>query len=569
MIKSAGSIRGISRFGVITRVMIKHGFRDIVERFGEKSPSATADMKGGNASVSLEFPSPVRVRHVLEELGPSFIKLGQLLATRADVFPPEYIEEFRKLQDRVAPEPFDAVKKIIETELARPVASVFEQFDTRSIAAASVAQVHTARLTGGQSVAVKVIRPGIAKKIREDIQVMYYFSRKIERLFEVGKILGVVNLVREFERTVFRELDMYIEAGSIEKFSVAYGRHDEVHIPAVYWEYTTRSVLVMEYIPGVKVDQVDAIIDQGIDPKEIALIGLQSFSRQLMEFGFFHADPHPGNTIVMPDGRVGLVDFGIIGYLDEEMMQQVAYIFLGYAEHDYDMVMDALLASGIINEESMDIRRFRTDLKDTSEPFYGRSLLTISVKDVYDQIMQLVLKYRITLPRNLLLLLKTLIQTESLGKILGSDAGILVVIKPYAQKLLQRSFERDRILKSMVKDARLSHSYLKAAPKFIHDILKQLSKGRQSLEIRHGSTRRFENKLEKSVNRLTVGLIISASTIAAALILNSSQRFMEFTIDFFGLQIVSVTEILGITGYVVATILGIWLILSIFWSGRL
>ncbi len=193
----------------------------------------------------------------------------------------------------------------------------------------------------GDRVAVKVIRPGIERKIREDIHLMVFFAEKLEKMFEFARIIGAVNLVKEFERTIFRELDMFIEGGNIEKFAANFEGSQEIYTARIYWEHTVKSVLVMEYIDGIKMDQVEQIRAAGIDPKEIAMIGLRSFSRQLMDFGFFHADPHPGNVIVMYDGRVSLVDFGIIGYLDEEAMMQVANIFLGYAEHDYDMVMDA------------------------------------------------------------------------------------------------------------------------------------------------------------------------------------------------------------------------------------
>ncbi len=301
----------------------------------------------------------------------------------------------------------------------------------------------------------------------------------------------------------------------------------------------------------------------------MALIGLRSFSKQLMEFGFFHADPHPGNTIVMYDGRVSLVDFGITGYLDEEMMRQIANLFLGYAEHDYDMIMDALRDAGLINEETMDLKAFRVDLKDVSEAFYGRALQNISVRDVYDQVMDLVLKYHIRLPRNLLLLLKTFIQTEALGKILGSDASILEVTRPYARKLLERGYETRSLLRNLGRDARITSGYLKATPKFVHDILRQVAAGKQRIEIRHSGLDRLDNQLEKGVNRLTVGLIISASIIAAAMILNSSQKVLEFTVDFLGSQTLSLTSLFGLVGYIIATILGIWLILSIFRSGKL
>jgi ubiquinone biosynthesis protein len=563
--RGGNRFKGFRRLGAIARVLMKHGCGAVADRLTSRRKSRSgADSLGPSG-----FPAPRRIRLVLEELGPSFIKLGQLMSTRADIFPPEYVEEFKKLQDRVPPLAFAEIKQLLEAELRQPLAALFADFSTESIAAASVAQVYAARLFSGARVAVKVVRPGITKKIREDIQLMYTLAAKLEKNFELGRILGATNIVQEFERTIFNELDMFREAGNVEKFAAHFQYVEDICVPKVYWELTTKSVLVMTFIEGVKVDEVAAIRAAGIDPREIALIGLRSLSRQLMEFGFFHADPHPGNTIVMPDGRVGLVDFGIMGYLDEETMHQVAYLFLGYAERDYDLIMEALLASGVLPAEGVDLAAFRRDLKDISEPFYGRSLQTISVRDVYEQVMQLVSKYRICLPRNLLLLLKTLIQTEALGKTLGSDASILTVMRPYARQLLQKGYESRKILRNMGQDLRNSAGYLKSAPKLIHDILKQTAMGKQAVELRHTGFDQLDQKFERGVNRLIIGLIISASTIAAALILNSTQTVVQFQVRLLGYQTLSLTAILGVAGYSIATVLGLWLIISIFRSGKL
>ena len=428
--------------------------------------------------------------------------------------------------------------------------------------------MHMAELEDGERVVVKVIRPGIDKKIREDIRLMYYFAEKIEKSFEIGQIIGFVDLVKEFERSIFRELDMYVEAGNIERFARNFEDSEELYIPKVNWDRTAKSVLVMEHIDGIKMDQVDEIRDNGIDPKEIAMIGLRSFSRQLMEFGLFHADPHPGNTIVMYDGRVSLVDFGITGYLDEETMLQLANIFLGYAEHDYNMIMEALEDAGVISEAAINFSNFRSDLKDISEPFYGRTLQTISVKDVYEQIMQLLVKYRIRLPRNLMLLLKTFIQTEALGKILGSDASLLEVTRPYAKELLQRGYDAQKLLRNLSREVRSTHGYLRVVPKLLHDLLRGLTSGKRPFEIRHRGFQEIPVRIERGINRLTVGLVISASLIAGSLVLNSSQKLLEFTITFYGVHTVSITALLGLLGYSLATVLGFWLIISIFRSGK-
>jgi len=553
----------------MTKVMLKHFLGDVADRLFRRTEKKARRHWEEGFFFRSGFPSPKRIRLFLEDLGPSFVKLGQLMSSRADMFPPVYIEEFRKLQDRVPPAPFSEIKAVIERELKRPLSEVFADFAPASVAAASVAQVHQAELFTGEKTAVKIIRPGIARKIREDIEVMFYLAKKIERFSRTGRILAPTNLVREFERTILKELDMFVEAGSIEKFAHNFRDSKELYIPKVYWDYTTRSVLTMEHIDGIKLDQVDAMKARGIDPKEIAMIGLRSFSLQLMEFGFFHADPHPANTIVMYDGRVAPVDYGITGYLDEAMMLQIANLLLGFAEHDYDMILDALWEIGVIERETMELKGFQLDLKDVTEMFYGRTLSTISVKDVYDQIMQLVLKYRIRLPRNILLLLKTFIQTESLGKILGSDASLLEVTRPYAKKLIQRSFDPRKIGKTLAKDVRMMNSYLKSVPKFVHDILEQTAAGRQRLEIWHGGFRDLYEKVEKAVNRFTVAIVVCAAIIAASVVFISTEKIMVLNVRLFGIESISLTALLGLIGYGIATVLGIWLIISIIRSGRM
>ncbi len=569
LFRASAGLKGMKRVGGIAKVLFKHGLGEVVERIVSRKQKQPEPGKIKTAALRPGVLSPRRIRLVLEELGPSFVKLGQLMSTRADIFPPEYIEELRKLQDRVPPLPFSEIKEVIEGELKQPISEAFYEFNREAFAAASVAQVYHATLPSGEKVVVKVIRPGITKKIREDIRLMYYLADKIEKSFDVGRILAPTNLVKEFERTIFKEIDMLIEAGSIEKFAHNFRDGDEIYIPKVYWDYTTKSILVMERIDGIKMDHLAELKAHGIHPKEVAQIGLRSFSRQLMEFGFFHADPHPGNTIVMYDGRVSLVDFGITGYLDEEMMRQIANIFLGYAEHDYDMVLDAFLEVGLLDEETMDLDSFLVDLKDVSESFYGRSLQSISVKDVYDQIIYLALKHHIQLPRNLLLLLKTFVQTEALGKILESDVSLLEFTRPYAKKLLERGYDAKKVFKNIGRDTRYMGKYAKVMPKFFHDILKQVARGKQRVEIWHEGFQQFDVKLEKGLNRLTVGLVISASIVAAALVLNSAQKVLVFTVELFGLGTISLTALLGIIGYVIATVLGVWLIVSIYRSGKL
>ena len=253
------------------------------------------------------------------------------------------------------------------------------------------------------------------------------------------------------------------------------------------------------------------------------------------------------------------------------MMRQIAHLFLGYAEHDYDMVMEALENAGLVDARSVDLDSFRRDLKDISEPFYGRALQTIAVREVYDQVIALVLKHGIRMPRNLLLLFKTFVQAEALGKILNSDANILEVTRPYAEKLLQKGYDTRKLLKNIGRETRNFSQYMRRVPRYVNDILRQAAQGGYQLEFRHHGFENFDRKMERGINRLTIGAIISASTIAAALILNSNQNVLEFELNLLGWgpQTLSVTSLLGVAGYSIATILGIWLIFSIFRSGKL
>jgi len=563
------NVKLLWRFVCILTVTVWYIIRDVAGRVSQFASKAIGAPKKNKDTAETEFSSPRIIRLCMERLGPSFIKLGQLLSTRDDILPSEFVNEFRKLQDQVNPIPLTVISSVVEKELGKPLTVLFDRFNSESIAAASVAQVHEAWLFSGERVAVKVIRPDILPIIRKDIRLMYYLAQKMENHSERCRMLGVVNLVKEFERTIFNELDMFVEAGNIERFRNNFKHTRELHICRVYPEFTSRSVLVMEYIDGIKVDQVEAIKAAGIDPGEIGLIGLRSFSRQLMEFGFFHADPHPGNTIVMADGRVSIIDFGLVSYVDDEMMKELANICLGFADHDYDLVMDALKEMGLLDNQEIRLKEFKADLKEVSEPFYGRSLPTISVREVYDKVMQLVLKHRVIMPRNLLLIFKTFVQNEAIGKKLGCTSSILEIARPYAERLLKQSFEPDQLFKRFNAGARKIAGHLQSMPASISGFLANAADNTLSMEIRHTASSTLHQSLEKGINRLIVGIIISASTIAAALILNSSQKLFDIDLGLSGFPEISLTDLLGVTGYVVATFLGLWLIISILRSGRL
>ena len=558
------------RLAEIVGVFLRHGFSDVVAKLHlhhlEILFRRIEFLK--HAEKEKKFLTVAqRIRLAFEELGPTFVKLGQLLSTRPDIFDSEYIEEFKKLQDEVAPFPFAQVKATIKEELGAGVSELFAEFSPEPIAAASIAQVHLARLHNGEKVAVKVQRPGIETLIQRDIKLMYRLAYLVERNVEDSELLNPVKIVDEFEKTIFKELDFTIEAASIEKFNRNFAQVREIYLPAVHWGLSSKSVLVVEHIDGLRLDDVQGMLARGIDPKRVALIGLRCFAKQILEDGFFHADPHPANSMVLPDGRVALIDFGIIGFLDKEMMTHIANVLMGYSEHDYNHIIEAFFEMGLLDDD-MDMKSFRQDLIEVSEPFYGRSLKHIRIRDIFDKIVNLALKYRIALPHNLILLLKTLVQIESLGRSLDSEADVLGTLKPYARKLLQRAKFSPEIFKDLQYDLKDIGFHLKKFPGLTSKLLRQILANKQRLELYHLGFENIDRDFGRGINRLTVGLIISATLIAAAQIINSHNEIVLLTFPALGIQ-VSLTTLLGLIGYHVATVLGVWLIISIIRTTKL
>ncbi|MEW6087451.1 MAG: AarF/ABC1/UbiB kinase family protein [bacterium] len=552
-------------------MFLKHGFRDFISKLnlaGYLPLAKTIELLNIYGNEEKKLTAPERFRLVFEELGPTFIKFGQLLSTRPDYIPSEYIKEFKKLQDDVPPFFQDEVKEILREEYGTEagIDKIFKTFDFKPIAAASVAQVHLGTLRSGEEVAVKIQRPDIEEIIRQDIRILYRLASLIERNLEESRLLDPVGVVNEFEKTILKELDFITEASSIEKFRENFKNFKDIYIPTVFWDYTTRRILVIERVKGIELDEIKKIKESGRDPKKIADIGLNCFCKQIMEDGFFHADPHPGNSMLMDDGRIALIDFGITGSLDSEMMENIANVFIGYSEHDYEKLVKTFYKMDIINENT-NISVFKQDLKDLSEPFYGRSLKHISIKEIFDKIMQTCLKHNIKLPRDLLLLFKTFLQIEALGRDLDPECSVLEKAKPYAVKLLERGQNPRIAMRNFKRDMAEIYSLMKIIPENFKKVLVQLSRGEQRFEIMHLGFDKINIDLVRGINRITMGIVVSASIIGSALVISSGAEILPVTVS--GLGRVSLTTLIGLLGFTVSTILSLWLVISIIRSDKL
>ncbi len=354
--------RVMKRLKQVAAVFIRHGFYDTVSRINIPgiSNSISKHERKNLGVVDDNALSPAqRVRMAFEELGPTFIKLGQMLSLEPDIIPTCFVEEFRKLQDEVLPFPFEEFKETIESELGEKTQKVFAYLNPEPQAAASIAQVHYGNLLSGEIVATKVLRTIIEQVIREDIMILKRIARTMEKRIKHMELLNPVGIVGEFENFITKEMDFTNEAASMERFASNFKDDPDIyHIPEVFWDFTTPRVLVMERLIGIEMDEPEKMKESGLDPAKIAETGLTGFAKQILEYGYFHADPHPGNSFALADGRIGLVDFGIMGFIDQEMMRHLANICIGYSEHDYDQVIAVFVNMGILSDQT-DLKSFK------------------------------------------------------------------------------------------------------------------------------------------------------------------------------------------------------------------
>jgi len=570
--KIPAKYRGMKRLKQIVAVFVRHGFYNFIAKINIPGISGFISKLEREYSETIKkssYFSAQRMRMAFEELGPTFIKLGQMLSLEPDIIPADFIEEFKKLQDKVPPFSFEEFKEITKSELGRKVEEIFSQLDPAPKAAASIAQVHYGVLMSGEKVAVKVMRPDIEDIIREDIRILKRLARTLEDKFEAMELLNPIAIVDEFENFITKEMDFTNEAASMERFASNFKNDTDIYyIPEVFWDYTTPSVLVMERLEGAKMDEPEKMREMGLNPVRIAETGLTGFAKQILEHGYFHADPHPGNSLALADGRVGLLDFGIMGFIDREMMRHLANIFIGYADHDYDKVIAVFVNMGILNERT-DLKSFKYDLMDLSEPFYGRSLEHIQVKKVFDKVIALAIKYRIRLPKELILFFKTMIALEGMGKKLSPDANIIQAMKPFAIKLLGQTHDPQTMLDNLRHDLFTYSNILKTSPEMLHDVLRNLAAGKQNINMTHKIHRleEIEKNYISSYNRITVGVVAGTSLLAGSWILASDSQLFPVFVPFIE-QRIPLPTLLGLFGYVLATVLGVWLAFNILFRSK-
>ncbi len=458
------------------------------------------------------------IRMALEDLGAAWIKLGQILSTRADLLPPEYQAELAKLQDAAPPVPLEAVRVVITTELGRPPEELFARFDPTPLAAASIGQAHMATLFDGTEVVVKVRRPGVVEQVEQDLEIFLNLAAAVSRRWELAEEYDLVGLAQEFAQTLRAELDYLREGRNAERFAKNFAGDPMVHIPRIFWETTTSWVLTLERIRGIKINDLPALEAAGVERTALAERAARILLKMVFEDGFFHADPHPGNFFVEPGGRIGLIDFGMVGTVDEPTQERLAALLLAAASQDPDRLVDAFLDLGVARRR-VDRATLRGDLEHLMERYYGRPIGEVAVGPVLTDALAVIRRHRLHLPANLALLLKTVMMAEGLAAQLDPDFRLTTVLVPYAERLMLRQYSPLRWAH------RLGTASLEAAelgmelPLQLRRLLRELEQGELQLGMRPEGFEPLVRRFERLANRLVLGMLASAFIVGLAVLM--------------------------------------------------
>ncbi len=501
------------------------------------------------------YTQPEHLRMALEELGATFIKLGQILSTRTDLLPPEYLAEFAKLQDAAPTIPLAAVQETIRTELGQPIETIFATFDPAPLAAASIGQAHAATLLDGTEVVVKVRRPGVVEQVEEDLEILQHLAVTASRRWQLADQYDLIGLAQEFAQTLRAELDYIREGRNGERFAANFGDDATVHIPRIFWEASTARVLTLERIRGIKINDLAALEAAGIDRAALAERAARIILKMVFEDGFFHADPHPGNFFIEPGGRIGLIDFGMVGTIDERTQEHLVKVLLAVTSQDADRLADAFLELGV-TQQQVDRSLLGRDLESLVSRYYGQALGAIELGPLLQEMLTIVRRHHLRLPTNLALLVKTVVMNEGLGTQLDPTFRFTSVLAPYAQRLMLRQYS------PLFWTKRLSQAGLDAAwlgtelPQQLRRVLGELERGDLKMNMHPTDVEPVMRRFEQLVNRLVLAMIAAAFIIGLATLMASYHPSGWNPWAFF------------LIGFVFAGALGVYLAWSILRSGR-
>lgn len=497
------------RYRQIASALSRHGMGYMVGVFGLERFVPFHKGLLGHRRRDEPYTSPEHLRLALEELGTTFIKLGQILSTRPDLVPPEYQAELAKLQDAAPPVPEEQVRTLISAELGSPPEEVFSVFDPSPLAAASIGQAHAASLLDGTEVVVKVRRPGVVEQVEQDLAILQRLAGRASHRWETAERYDVVALAREFADTLRSELDYVREGRSAARFAENFAADAGVHIPAVYWQTSTERVLTLERIRGIKIDDLAALEAAGIDRATLAGRSSRLVLDMIFEHGFFHADPHPGNFFVEPGGVLGIIDFGMVGSVDEITREQLARLLVAITSQDAERLVDAFLALGLAKGR-VDRGLLRQDLSRLLARYQGLPLGEIPLGPLVEEALAIVRRHRMQLPPNLVLLLKMAVMSEGMGVALDPDFNLTEALVPYAERLVLRRYSPGALAQRLRETGLDAAQLGEALPGQLRRIASELERGGLEVGVRPEGFEPMLGRFERLANRIVLSIVAAA-----------------------------------------------------------
>jgi ubiquinone biosynthesis protein len=550
-------VRDLPRLHEIASVMIRYGWGDLVRMLGISGVLERAGriLHWQSSNEISQLEASVRVRRALEELGPTFVKLGQLLATRVDMFPPHWIAEFEKLHSHVPAVSYDILHPYLVAALKGEPADVFAEFDPVPLAAASIAQVHRATLKDGTPVVVKIRRPGIEGVIRADLRILEHAAKLLESEIPDSRRYDPVQIVSQFRRSLNRELDLAKEARNIDQFARNFADDPLVKVPRVYWEFTNDRVNVQEQIIGTAGVSSDKLHASGLDPKLLAARGADAVLRMVLEHGYFHADPHPGNVLFLPGNRIGLIDFGMVGMLTNARRNQIVDLLHALTRKDEQALMQVLLdwsGETVSNEDHL-----AYDVAELLQSYDDLQLKDVKIGALLNDITAVMRGNDLVLPADLTLLFKTLITLEGLGQQLDPEFHMIDHLTPFVERIIQQRYTPQALLARGRKSVRETLEVLADVPRDLRHLLRDVRRGRVKIDLDLKRLDHFGNQLDSASNRLTMGILTASLVVGSSIIMTVEGGPKLFGLPFFGLL-----------GFVLAFLNSLWIIFSIWRSGK-
>ncbi len=545
-------LREIRRIRQILLIFARHGFGQVVDRL-----TLRWRLRRRREGVESYRTLASRICRALEEAGPTFIKLGQFLSVHSDILPPEFIAELVRLQDHVAPLPFETIVEQVEAEVGASIGSSFSSFDRKPVASASLAQVHRARLRSGQEVVVKVQRPGIRTTIETDLDILRLVAGLIERRIPEAQQFDPSGKVESLSKALRRELDFVDEGRNIELFSRNFQDDDTVLIPRVYWPLTTHRLLVMDRIIGVRIDDVESLRRWELSPSEIASKAVDCVLKQIFIHGFFHADPHPGNLFVTREGRIALLDYGMVGRIDHRTMDALRRLLFAIARNDGHLIVRELEEMGSFHGEGSR-REFQADIEYMIQRYSELSLEQLETATLMEEWFAISRTYGVIMPREFVLLGKSISTVEGVARDLDPSFKVMDHIQPLIPEIMGRNLEPRRLLELFLDVMREYGALFRDLPENIRDVARRLERGELKLGVEVVGMEGVKREMDRASNRLVYGLVVAALIVASSLVMQTSRGPLLFGYP-----------VLGIFGFVIAGILTVGLAIAILRSGRL